>query len=403
MMKKILSLLLFTALILSSFLGCASQLPAGSDPTPENPKTTKEEKEKIDGTATEDDIAALLALYEDRVAFHGDMHDHADTGPRSDGHETLATWKTNLAALDMDFQAILDHRQVKHMYLPEWDDSLFIGGTEAATTLKDSKAKKSGVHYNMILPDPSDLVELLQAFPRYNFSGGKDGVAIEDGLFDYPRYTVSELRSIIEMVKEKGGFFAHVHPKQKMESDNPLDYWFADYTGLEVFYIDYSNTDSRENYNLWCDLLAEGKRVWATAGCDRHRVPDAKALTTLYSVDTHDDNLISLLAEGDFTCGFAGIRMAIGETKMGAAADFQDQRLVFSVGDLYSSFLNPKHSYRVDLISDQGLVQSFPMDPEQMNYYAIDADENAAFYRVEVHDATRRASLIAIGQPIWND
>ena len=36
----------------------------------------------------------------------------------------------------LDFAAILDHKQVRHMYLPEWDNSIFIGGTEAGATMK---------------------------------------------------------------------------------------------------------------------------------------------------------------------------------------------------------------------------------------------------------------------------
>ena len=35
-------------------------------------------------------------------------------------------------------------------------------------------------------------------------------------------------------IYELGGLMVHAHPKQLMASDDPLDYYFADYTGLEI-------------------------------------------------------------------------------------------------------------------------------------------------------------------------
>ncbi|MBO5306185.1 MAG: hypothetical protein J6B12_05425 [Clostridia bacterium] len=82
--------------------------------------------------ATEKDIEHINALYDGRRAFHGDLHNHAATGGKSDGKRSLEHWKGALEALHMDFAAILDHRQVRHMYLPEWEDGLFLCGTEPA-------------------------------------------------------------------------------------------------------------------------------------------------------------------------------------------------------------------------------------------------------------------------------
>jgi hypothetical protein len=356
----------------------------------------KEEQKIVQMSATAQEIAALDALYGNRQAFHGDIHDHAKTGPKSDGHETLSAWKENLAALNMDFQAILDHRQVKHMYLPEWEDSIFIGGTEAAS---------SSVHYNLIVRDVKDLEEILQKYDQfYEFNGGKDGVAMEDGTFNYRGIGKETMCSIIADLKAKGGMFVLAHPLQSGSKIGGVeDYWYCDYTGFEVFYQEYSNEYSKENYDMWVKMLAAGKRVWATAGCDRHRKPDAKALTTVYAQECRDDALLSPLSVGDFTCGFVGIRMSIGSTLMGSSTDFAGKRLVISVGDYHEFVAREGRRYRVDVITEKGVVASTYTDGLENCYFSMDADESSAFYRVEIHDESRKHPLIAIGQPIWND
>ena len=116
------------------------------------------------------------ASSDDKLEFFiGDLHNHAETGGTSDGKRSLEHWKGALEALRMDFAAILDHRQVRHMYLPEWEDGLFICGTEPGTRILDSKAEVKGIHYNMIVPNPKALEDLLTEFPEYEFEGGSEG------------------------------------------------------------------------------------------------------------------------------------------------------------------------------------------------------------------------------------
>ena len=98
---------------------------------------------------------------------------------------------------------------------------------------------------------------------------------------------------------------------------------------------------------------------------------------------------------------FAGIRMTMGDTKMGGQCDFTGKRLVFSVGDFHKSILRPGHDYRVDLLSDKGEVFRCPVTPSEMLYFAIDADPGCKYYWAEVHDDTQKLR-IAIGNPIWN-
>ena len=69
---------------------------------------------------TEKELTTLNELYGGRNVYHGEMHDHASTGGTSDGKHSLTQWKGAMQALGVDFAAILDHRQVRHMYLPEF-------------------------------------------------------------------------------------------------------------------------------------------------------------------------------------------------------------------------------------------------------------------------------------------
>ena len=118
-MKKALYCLLILSLVLPVLLGCSSSLDRVEKTQETESVTTQAPSRTVldKAEATDADVAALDALYAGRNPFHGDMHDHSSVG---DGNVDLATWKENLAALNLDFQAILDHRKVKHMYLPEW-------------------------------------------------------------------------------------------------------------------------------------------------------------------------------------------------------------------------------------------------------------------------------------------
>ena len=344
--------------------------------------------------ATEQDILHLEELYQNRKPYHGELHDHALTGGTSDGKRNLDHWKGAMEAYRMDFAAILDHRQVRHMYLPEWDDTLFICGTEPGTSIIDSGADDKCVHYNMIFPSPEPLMDLLESFPEYEFTGGPEGH------FRYPKFTTERFCELIDAVKARGGFFVHPHPKQQMKSQNPLDYWFRDETGLEVFYVDLRRQYTADNYVLWTTLLDLGKRIWACAGGDKHACAVDTALTTIYAEEKRGSAYIPHLRIGDFVCGGVGIRMAIGDTKMGGKCDFAGKRLVLSVKDFHRSVKNPEHTYRVDLLSDSGVVFSKEISCEEPAYFAIDT-EDVRFYRAEIFDATQNLR-IAIGNPIWN-
>lgn len=340
------------------------------------------------------DAAHLEALYAGRTPLHGEAHDHAMTGGTSDGKRPLSHWVGAMEALGVDFAAILDHKQVRHMYLPEWKEALFLCGSEPGTRIVDSPAEKKSMHYNLLVPSPDVLEELLTAFPEYQFTGGPEGH------FVYPSFTTERFCELIDALTERGGFFVHPHPSIVMKSDDPLDYWFRDGTGIEVFYERLDGPSVPRNYEIWTGLLAAGKRVFAIAGGDGHACCSDAALTTIYAEERTNAAILTHMREGDMTCGPVGVRMCVGDERMGGKCAFAGQRLVLSVGDFHRSVADPSHAYRVSVLDDKGEVYGSRITCTEPFYAAFPAGA-ARFYRAEVWDDTR-GIRIAIGNPIWN-
>lgn len=96
-----------------------------------------------------------------------------------------------------------------------------------------------------------------------------------------------------------------------------------------------------------------------------------------------------------------GVRMAIGETRMGGETAFDGKKVIFSVGDFHSYVTEKRSNFRAVLCDDTGEVFSQEFSADEMAYFAMDADPNAKFYRVEIYDADTDL-LIGLGNPIWN-
>lgn len=411
-MKKILSFLLTPGLIFS-LAACGN---GQTEPQPKDPYT-----------AQEADIAALVKAYEGRTAYHGEFHDHANTGGTSDGKQNLTIWKNAMDSLEIDFATIVDHKQALHMELDIWDDTVFIGGSEAMAMPSGLiAASYNKMHFNMIFTKTEDLINTVNEYdalyPDRGFNAREypedydsaDAQKLAGGwhftyLYGNSTPTKEQMAQLIEIIKKNNGMFVNVHPKSDgyVDSENPLDHWYADYTGLEVFY-GYrgpapAQPATQKNYELWKNLLTLGKKVWATAGSDQHAMPNTNALSTVYSTQKDAKEHFEHFKVGDFVCGPVGIRMVIGDANMGSETAFAGQRVVFSVGDFHKSAYDPNHQYRVALHSDKGMVFTQELsDPTQTTYFALDADENAAFYRVEVWDMSTN-QLHALGNPIWNN
>lgn len=395
-MRRFLSLL-FTAMLVLGL--CACTIAKKKEPT--HPTYT----------VTEADIQQLETMYAGRTAFHGELHDHSDSGGTSDGKATLPTWKAVMPSVGMDYAAILDHRQALHMYLPQWDDTVFIGGSEAATTIQDRPEGSNRFHYNMVFAEPEGLVDVVTSFSEYKYREWTEEDRAGCGgqmHFNYPGMTSDRFNEVINKVKENGGLFVIPHPTSTNEKipENAMDLYFQDYVGYEVFYgcnmDDSKNEKTEANYKLWTDMLAQGARVWCSAGNDDHFLPQAKCLSTVYSEEGNAKSHIVHLRVGDFTAGPVGIRMCIGDTAMGSSGSFQNQRLVFSVGDFHQDIALEKYTFRITLMDNQGEVFSREIKGNETGTFAMTADEHAKFYRVEVYNVTLD-KLTALGNPIWNE
>lgn len=430
-MKKLLSIFVVLA-TLASLCACANGKPA------ETTEATNAYVVPEKLVATEADRAALDATYAGKTLRYGEMHNHTNTGPYrddgtgdvystgADGQKSLDEWIVEMDRLKMDFAFIVDHGMSIHMYDGKFKymENYFIGGTEPGTSITDLLASSKTPHYNMLFADPVKLESIFFKWEekykpikwnRENFPTARE--PSEEGYrVRYPSFTVAEFTQLAKDVYDAGGLFVHVHPKYDsyIVSDNPMDYYFGDYTGLEITTGSGGNMmtkDNEEAYRLWVDLLYKGKKIWATAGSDSHRLPDFSALTAMYTTNDHRDDYMETVRAGNMAPGWIGIRMNINGTAMGGETDFTGQRLQFSVGDIYNPGVKDTygselpyveyHTYRVELYDENGLLLQAKINPVEMNYFAYDCDASAKLYRVVVFDETTEAR-IGVSNPIWN-
>lgn len=356
------------------------------------------------GIATEEEIAHLESMYAGRTPYYGEMHDHSDSGGRSDGNVDLASWKLMMGMLEVDFAVIVDHKQARHMFLPEWDEAVFVGGSEAQNIVGDYDHLESpNFHCNYIFADGETLMKFFEETPEFQFQNPDDDPLTAFVPY-YPSLAKARITEMAERVRELGGLFVHVHPMHKgyLDSGDPTDYWFADWTGLEVlntYRSDRDGPNTQNNYKLWRELLYSGKRIWATTGNDEHRMPSDKALSTVYATERQAASYLERMAVGDFTAGPVGVRMCIGDTLTGSEGSFDGQRLVIAVGDFHKSVKDEKHTYTMELYAREEKIFSAPVSCTETTYFAFDAEDHP-YYRVVIIDETS-GSIIAYGNPIW--
>ena len=312
----------------------------------------------------------------------------------------------------MDFATIVDHKQSSHMYLEDWDNNKLIGGSEAATTITDRTGVK--LHYNMIFSDPKGLENVVSSFAEYQWQyypedyTGTNAAKLAGGWhFSYPNFTAERFTEVCNAVYANGGFVSLVHPKSVgyISSDDPADAFFRDGIGIEVFYTYFTTRDgwkTKANHKLWTDMMKAGYKVYATAGNDEHDMPSDKACSVIYAAERGADAWVQQLRKGQFVAGGVGVRSAMGDTMMGGTTSFEGKRFSFSVGDFHQSLYDPTHTYRADVYDQNGVVFSGEVDVNETTYFAFDANNASNYYYIEIVDVTDD-SMIAIGNPIWNE
>ncbi len=388
-----------------SFTGFAQEV-AYEAPLPENapdfidptPKTTDcaDPHRVVAG-----DFTKLDELYSGRKAYYGDQHVHTDCGGTSVGHYPMTDWPAEMDRLGIDFAAVVDHRQMRGFFLPEWDEERFIIGTEPATRIKDLDCRYgkesfyTSIHYNMLFPHKYGLAMVLANFPAFQFHGDE-----LTGSFSYVRFTKAEMESLFNYVTSIGGLMVHPHPKTMMSSDNPLDYYFGEGMYLETLYETYDSNNSFKNYDLWVDLLALGKKVYTSAGSDTHQAPTNAVVSVFYTKEKSGRAFFDQMKSGDYAVGIFGMQMAVGNTPMGGQTTYKaGQTLVLRLGDAFTRSLKDNTAYQLRVYTDQGLAYASIFNGKQPQALALELQDRK-FYRAEVFDLTH-GYRVGIGNPIW--
>ena len=342
-------------------------------------------------------FAPLDALYEGRTCYYGDFHCHSNSGGTSDGQTPLADYLPRMKELDMDFAAIVDHRQQRHFFLPEWDEQYMICGTEPGTVL-DEPEKPSfqrKLHYTMIFPDKTGLQKVMDAFPQYEFTGGIDGT------YKYINPTRQELCQIAEYVYSIGGLLSHAHPKQLMVSEDPLDYYFSDLVPLETVQGTPETFGTRQNRELWMTLLAMGKRVHTHGSTDAHGPVSNRAMTAVYAEKHHSTPIFNRIRSGDCVAGAVGIQMCLDDAPMGSVTAYAPGKTLYvRVGQFHKAHRKDNTVYTFRLYTDKGLAycKEFYGEPMEIAFPV----EKRMFYRVEIYNESD-GHTVALSNPIWLD
>lgn len=366
---------------------------------------------EVDISATAEEAAALEKMYEGRVAYHGDLHVHTQSGEKSDGKLPLDKWSGAMEATKVDFAVVADHRQTTHYDHEAWDDSIFIFASEGGMripSVNPSILEPQSNHTNYIFPTREAMEGMLQAFPLYFNFNSYNGTYLDWGCGNlFSRETAAEL---IKYIQDHGGFFVLLHPASPNATEGPksgelMDFWLVDGTGFEVF-IGWNGPSelydqTKDGYELWKQLLAAGKKIYATAGSDTHGNPKNDAMSTIYVTEKNAQNYIDCLRAGDFSPSPMGVRMVIGDTRMGGTTSFQGKKVIFSVGDFHSYVTDKRANFCAVLVSDQGTVTSQNFTADETVYFSVDAEADAKYYYVEIYDADKDL-LIGLGNPIWN-
>ena len=401
-MKKVFSTVL--AMILLLLCGCQAA-PTQQETTATTAPVV------VDYSASAEEVAALEKMYEGRVPYQGDLHVHTQSGEKSDGKLPLDMWADAMEAKDVDFAVVADHRQTTHYDHEAWDETLFLFASEGGMRIPSVNPNiidPQSNHTNYIFPNREAMEGMLQAFPLYFNFNSFNGTYTDWGCGRV--FTREVAQELIRYIQDHGGFFVLLHPASPNATEGPksgelMDFWLADGTGFEVFIGWYGPSEDYEQtkngYELWKQLLAAGKKIYATAGSDTHGNPKNDAMSTIYVTERNAQNYLDCLRAGDFSPSPMGVRMVIGDTRMGGTTSFDGQKVIFSVGDFHSYVTEKRSNFRAVLVSDKGTVATQEFTADETAYFSMDAEADAKYYYVEIYDADTDV-LIGLGNPIWN-
>ena len=343
------------------------------------------------------DVSLLDRLYAGRQCFYGDFHCHSDSGGTSDGKTPLRDYVPRMQELGMDFAAIVDHRQMRHFFLPEWDEQYLICGTEPGMMLQDPTREQLACKfdYTMIFPDKTGLAKVFEAFPEFAFTGGWDGHSI------YPRLTKERFLELAAFVWDLGGLLTHAHPRQLMASRDPLHYYFGDNVPLETVHVDVDAFDTRQNRDLWVTLLKMGKRIRTHGSSDAHGPVSNRGLTAVYASRHFSTDIFRVIRSGDCTAGGVAIQMSVDDCVMGSATPYAPgKKLYLRLEGFHFAHKKENTVYCLKIYTDKGLAYAREFDGSPQTL--VLPVQKRLYYRAEVTNESDGLP-VAFSNPIWLD
>ncbi|MBQ3146497.1 MAG: hypothetical protein IJB91_02065 [Oscillospiraceae bacterium] len=341
------------------------------------------------------DFSVLDGLYAGRQLFYGDFHCHSDSGGTSDGKTPLRDYVPRMQELGMDFAAIVDHRQMRHFFLPEWDEQYLICGTEPGMRLQDPSRPPNACrfHYTMIFPDKTGLGKVFEAFPEFEFTGGIDGCTI------YPGLTKERFLELAEFVWKLGGLLTHAHPRQLMASKDLLHYYFGDNVPLETVHGDVDAYATRQNRDLWVTLLNMGKRIRTHGSSDAHGPVSNRGLTAVYAPRHFSTDIFKVIRSGDCTAGGVAIQMSVEDCPMGSATSYAPgKKLYLRLNGFHFAHKKEHTVYCLKIYTDKGLAYAREFDGREQTL--ILPVQKRLYYRAEVTNESDGLP-VAFSNPIW--
>lgn len=343
------------------------------------------------------DVQPLDALYAGMQVYYGDFHCHSNSGGTSDGKTPIEEYAAGMDRMGVDFAAIVDHLQMRHFFLPCWDETRMICGTEPSTHLLGTNRpeKARAFDYTMIFPDKTGLRKVLEQFPFYEFGGAWDDSFARADL------TWEQVKRVFRAVCEVGGLMAHAHPRQMMDSDDPLDYCFADDMWLETVHVDNQAYSTMQNRALWVKLLNLGKRMRTYGSSDSHAAVSNRGLTAVFSTRHYSTDIFNQVRSGNCTAGGVAIQMSIDDAPMGAVTAYEPgKKLYVRVADFHPAHILPDTVYSLRIYTEQGLA--YYREFMQVRPSVILPVQQRMYYRAEVWNESD-GYPVALSNPIWLD
>lgn len=342
------------------------------------------------------DFGVLEAQYEGRRIYYGDFHCHSNSGGTSDGRAPIETFVDEMKKMQLDFAAIVDHKQMRHFFLPCWNEQYQICGTEPGNSLNEPsrppEARK--MDYTMLFPDKTGLAQVMGAFPEFEYTG------TWDGHYKYYNFTLSRLAELSEYIYSIGGLFTHAHPKQLMVSQNPMDYYISAHAALETIHVSPQAYASKQNRDLWEAQLKLGLRVKTHGSSDSHGPVTNRGLTAVYAEKHHSTAIFNRVRSGDCTAGGVAIKASIEENVLGTVAEYASgKNLYVKVEGFHPAHWREETVYSLRIYTDQGLAYVREFDGTQPQQLALPV-EKRLYYRVEIVNESDGYTL-ALSNPIW--